>query len=471
MTPLGIWRDSGMDWGFKRNPMDVGGIRQVYPHIPAGKSFLSRSVTLGNVIFLSGITGADLRTGKPIPGQIELQVTAALDNIKRTLEEAGSSLNHLVKHQICLKNASDSSRVWKTMLEYYQKNEPRLVEDPPVVTMTEVMALGEPEYLVEITSTAVVNPEEPGWELKKYPLVYGGVKQIYPNIQPGMPFMSEAVVVGNLVFLSALGGEDPSTGKIEVDSFEEQWKIALGKVRMAMDRAGSSLSNVINTLHFTTPINDLSSGGKDSRATYSLATDRLWKAELDYFDQHAPFLLEDFPTSTFLKVSALANPASKGQTEVTGVLSRYMPGWEVKCYPAYISRRGFPRHISEIKKQYSNALRVGRLVLIAGQTPIDVYTARVETDLFEEQALVALKNLKDVLEESGCFLENLVKTHVLIPNPANLPAYRKIELEFYQKYAPRLVEEPPATTVVHSFGLASPRFGIEVEAIAYWPMV
>jgi 2-iminobutanoate/2-iminopropanoate deaminase len=471
MTPFGIWRDSGMDWGFKRNPMDVGGIRQVYPHIPAGKSFLSRSVTLGNVIFLSGITGADLRTGKPIPGQIELQVTAALDNIKRTLEEAGSSLNHLVKHQICLKNASDSSRVWKTMLEYYQKNEPRLVEDPPVVTMTEVMALGEPEYLVEITSTAVVNPEEPGWELKKYPLVYGGVKQIYPNIQPGMPFMSEAVVVGNLVFLSALGGEDPSTGKIEVDSFEEQWKIALGKVRMAMDRAGSSLSNVINTLHFTTPINDLSSGGKDSRATYSLATDRLWKAELDYFDQHAPFLLEDFPTSTFLKVSALANPASKGQTEVTGVLSRYMPGWEVKCYPAYISRRGFPRHISEIKKQYSNALRVGRLVLIAGQTPIDVYTARVETDLFEEQALVALKNLKDVLEESGCFLENLVKTHVLIPNPANLPAYRKIELEFYQKYAPRLVEEPPATTVVHSFGLASPRFGIEVEAIAYWPMV
>jgi enamine deaminase RidA (YjgF/YER057c/UK114 family) len=33
------------------------------------------------------------------------------------------------------------------------------------------------------------------------------------------------------------------------------------------------------------------------------------------------------------------------------------------------------------------------------------------------------------------------------------------------------VEEPPATTVVHPFGLASPRFGIEVEAIAYRPMI
>ena len=90
---------------------------------------------------------------------------------------------------------------------------------------------------------------------------------------------------------------------------------------------------------------------------------------------------------------------------------------------------------------------------------------------FEEQALVALNNLKDAVEESGCFLDNLVKTHVLMPNPANLAAYRKVELEFYRKVAPRLVEEPPATTVVHPFGLASPKFGIEVEAIAYRPMI
>jgi 2-iminobutanoate/2-iminopropanoate deaminase len=460
-----------MDWAIKRDPMVVGGIRQTYPDIQAGKSFLSRSVTVGNLIFLSGMTGTDLRTGKPVSGPIESQVTAALDNIKAALEGAGSSLQHLVKHQICLKNAEDSSGVWKTMLEYYRRNAPRLVEDPPAVAMTEVVSLAEQASLVEITSIAVVDPNRAGWEMKKSPLLYGGVKQVYPNIQPGLPFMSESVVVGNLVFLSAMGGEDPNTGKIETDSFEEQWKTALGKVSGAMDRTGSSLSNIINTLHFITGVNDLGSGARDVRATYSPATDRLWKAELDYFDRHAPFLLEDFPTSTFLKVSALANPGARGQTDVTGVISRYRPGWEVKCYPTYIARRGFPRHISEIRKQYSNTLRIGRLVLVAGQTPIDVYTARVETDIFEEQVLVALNNLKDAVEESGCFLENLVKTHVLMPNPANLAAYRKVELEFYRKVAPRLVEGPPVTTVVHPFGLASPRFGIEVEAIAYRPMI
>jgi 2-iminobutanoate/2-iminopropanoate deaminase len=413
--------------------------------------------------------GINLKTGRPVPGQVESQVTAALDHIRAALEEAGSSLNHLVKLQICLRHAADSSRVWKAMLEYYQTNGPELVEEPPAVAMTEVISLGDPEYLVEISSIAVVSRDRAGWGMKKHPLLYGGVKQVYPNIAPGMPFMSESVVVGNLVFLSAMSGEDPGTGKIETDIFEEQWKIALDKVGAAMDRAGTSLSNIINTLHFITGVGDLGSGAKDVRVTYSPATDRLWKAELEYYDRYAPFLLEDFPTSTFLKVSALANSSAKGQTDVTGVISRYMPGWEVKCYPAYIARRGFVRHISEIRKQYSNTVRIGNLVLISGQTPIDVYTARVETDVFEEQALVALNNLKEAVEESGCFLENLVKTHVLMPNPANLAAYRKVELEFYRKYAPGLVEEPPATTVVHPFGLASPKFGIEVEAIAYRP--
>ena len=301
-----------MDWGIKRDPMVVGGIRQTYPDIQAGKSFLSRSVTVGNLVFLSGMTGTDLRTGNPVSGPIESQVTAALDNIKAALEEAGSSLHHLVKHQICLKNAGDSSGVWKTMLEYYRKNAPPLAEDPPAVAMTEVVSLAEQASLVEITSIAVVDPNREGWEMKKYPLLYGGVKQVYPNIQPGLPFMSESVVVGNLVFLSAMGGEDPGTGKIETDNFEEQWKTALGKVSGAMDRTGSSLSNIINTLHFITGVNDLGAGARDVRATYSPATDRLWKAELDYFDRHAPFLLGGFPDQHLPQSFSPGKPRSQG---------------------------------------------------------------------------------------------------------------------------------------------------------------
>jgi enamine deaminase RidA (YjgF/YER057c/UK114 family) len=192
----------------------------------------------------------------------------------------------------------------------------------------------------------------------------------------------------------------------------------------------------------------------------------LWKAELEYFYHYAPLLLEEFPASTFLKVSRLVNPRAHGQTDITGVISRFRPGWEVRNYPCYLGSRGFPNHISEIKKQYSNSVRIGNLVMISGQTPIDIYTARVETDKFAEQALIALQSLKMVAEESGCLLENLVQTKILMPNPANVDVYRRVELEFFQKYAPNLLEEPPATTIVHPFALASSKFGIEIDAIA-----
>jgi len=45
-----------------------------------------------------------------------------------------------------------------------------------------------------------------GWELKKYPMYYGGVKQTYPNIKPGMSFLSKSAIVGNIIFLSGLDG-------------------------------------------------------------------------------------------------------------------------------------------------------------------------------------------------------------------------------------------------------------------------
>ena len=46
---------------------------------------------------------------------------------------------------------------------------------------------------------------------------------------------------------------------------------------------------------------------------------------------------------------------------------------------------------------------------------------------------------------------------------------RKLELEYYQKYAPILVDEPPTSTVIHLLNLASPTTLIEIEAIAFIP--
>jgi len=188
------------------------------------------------------------------------------------------------------------------MLQYYQKHAPELVSEPPAITITKVEDLEAPGCLLEIDSIAVVSPDKPGWEIRRYPMYYGGVKQSYPYVSEGKPFLSESVTVGNLVFLSAVDGKDINTGNIESNVFEEQANTALDKVRRAMDNTGSSMNNLVKSLHFMTRVDDLLNKTKDVGQSFSPASDRLWKSELEYYDKHAPFLLQEFPSSTFLKV-------------------------------------------------------------------------------------------------------------------------------------------------------------------------
>jgi len=436
----------------KRYPMHYDGGKETYPNITSGLPFSSGAVVVGNIAFLNSFDGRSMETGEVTSDKFEEQLSVCLDNIRLTLERVGSPMSNLSKCFILLKNYRDAPRMWKVMLEYYKTHAPGLVEEPPAVTITQVEALTTPECLVEIDALSVLSKDEPGWEMKKYP-----------------PFLSEAVSIGNLIYLSGMNGENPDLGKIETNMFEEQWNTSLEKVNATLDRAGSSMCNIIKTLHFQCRLKSLLKPSDDIYRSHSPASDRLWKTELEYFDRHAPHLLDEFPGSTFLKVSSLANPEALGQTEVIGVFDRVRPGWEVKNYPTYIGQRGFPRHVGDIKKYYSNTVRVGNLLYISGQTATDIYTARIESSVFEDQMLTALKNLRAALEEAGGSLENLVKTYILLPNPEATTRMRQILLEFYQKYAPRLVEEPPASTVIHPFNLASPTMLIEIDAVAFIP--
>ena len=455
--------------GIKKYPMTYAGVRQTYPHVVPGRPFFSRSAIAGNIIFLNSFDGRTMETGNVISDRFEDQLWTCLDNIRLALEETGSSLENLVKNFVLLRHFEDAPVMWKTMRAYYQKYAPGLVAEPPAITVTEVNALEEPACLVEIDAIGVVSRDAPGWEMRRMPMVHGGGTQTHPHVGPGGAFLSESVSVGNLVFISAMNGEDSESGSIETNVFEEQWHIGWDKVRKALDNRGSSVSNVIKTLHFQTRLDTILATGKDAQRSYSPASDRLWKAELEYYEKYAPFLLEDFPASSFLKVPPLADPGYLGQVDVIGVLSRFMPGWEVRKYPLYLGQRGFPRHIGEIKKYYANAVKVGNLVFLSGQTATDPQTARIETDIFQEQAAITLDHVRASLEETGTALENIVKTHVFLPNPEDRTMFRKMELEYYQKYAPSLVEEPPGATVIHPLNLASPKLLIEMEAIAFVP--
>ena len=111
---------------------------------------------VGNLVFVSGGTGQDTLTGGPTPKNFEEQMVSALDKVKVAMDEAGSSLNNVVKTNMLIKNLEDYPRMRKTELEYYQKHAPFLVENPPASTFMQVPSLARAPFLVEIDVTAVL---------------------------------------------------------------------------------------------------------------------------------------------------------------------------------------------------------------------------------------------------------------------------------------------------------------------------
>ena len=78
-------------------------------------------------------------------------------------------------------------------------------------------------------------------EVKKWPMYYGGVKQVYPNIKPGVGFFSKAVTVGSLIFLAGFAGRTLETGDVPSDDFKEQMLVCLDKVKGALREVGGLL--------------------------------------------------------------------------------------------------------------------------------------------------------------------------------------------------------------------------------------
>ena len=129
-----------------------------YPSVPAEAGKFSRSVVVGNLIFISGCQGANDETARVETLKFEEQMVIALGKVRRALEEAGSSMNNLIKNLILLKDLKDYPAMRRTELAYYQQFAPFLVDNPPVSTVMGVQ-LGKPEYLVEIESIGVITRE------------------------------------------------------------------------------------------------------------------------------------------------------------------------------------------------------------------------------------------------------------------------------------------------------------------------
>ena len=104
----------------------------------------------GNTIYLRGQIGQNLDTRESVgTGDAEAQAEQAMANIAMLLEEAGSSLQDIVKVTVYLIDIRYREPVYRVMGRW-------LKGVHPVSTGLVVSALARPEWLVEIDATAVI---------------------------------------------------------------------------------------------------------------------------------------------------------------------------------------------------------------------------------------------------------------------------------------------------------------------------
>jgi 2-iminobutanoate/2-iminopropanoate deaminase len=143
----------------KYYPFYIAGVKQVYPNVHPGTPKYASAVVVDNLVFLSGMTAQDTKTGACLTDTIADQMIVCLDKVRTALVEVGSSMEDIVKTLILLKDVKDYQIMRKTELEYYQKHAPRLVDEPPASTFMQPAALARPEFLVELDVIAVVSRE------------------------------------------------------------------------------------------------------------------------------------------------------------------------------------------------------------------------------------------------------------------------------------------------------------------------
>ncbi len=107
---------------------------------------------------------------------------------------------------------------------------------------------------------------------------------------------------------------------------------------------------------------------------------------------------------------------------------------------------------------YSHAAKAGDTLYIAGQVAQDADGNLVGGGDFESQVRQVYANLKNIMEEAGGNLNNIVKMTTFLTHYDYIETYRSVRNEHFPEPCP-----PNTLLIVES--LALPDYMIEVEAV------
>ncbi len=110
---------------------------------------------------------------------------------------------------------------------------------------------------------------------------------------------------------------------------------------------------------------------------------------------------------------------------------------------------------------YQQAVKVGNMLFVSGQIPIDQAKGTIVSDTVENEAKQVMTNLGYILEAAGLTFENVVKTSIFLKNMDDFQTINKIYGAYFKE------ETAPARETVQVARL--PRdVSVEISIIAVY---
>jgi 2-iminobutanoate/2-iminopropanoate deaminase len=106
---------------------------------------------------------------------------------------------------------------------------------------------------------------------------------------------------------------------------------------------------------------------------------------------------------------------------------------------------------------YSQGIRAGDFVYVAGQGPIDPATGKITGDTIEDQVRLTLQNVQAVLEAAGATAGDVVKATVHLADIGDFQRFNAVYAEFFP-------DPKPTRTTVQS---VMPGILVEIDVVAY----
>ncbi|MBI3160772.1 MAG: reactive intermediate/imine deaminase [Chloroflexi bacterium] len=115
----------------------AGGAKPLAPYSPG--------IRAGQFVFTAGQVGLDPAAHKLVPGGVQAEARQALENLKKILEAAGSSMGQVVKTTVFMTEMSNYGPINEVYGEYFKENPPArsavAVRELPAGALVEIEAI------------------------------------------------------------------------------------------------------------------------------------------------------------------------------------------------------------------------------------------------------------------------------------------------------------------------------------------